>query len=94
MTRAELVVRAIRRCAEAISAEGATQIEIKQAAFEILNLTGQLERTLETQKRKTVTHVLTPRCNACDCDLWLQTSTQRDGSWRVHYTCPSCKKEL
>lgn len=94
MTGAEIVVRAIRRCAEAIAAEGATQIEIKQTAFEILNLTGQLERTFETQQRKTTTHALAPRCNACDCDLWLKTSTQKGGDWRVRYTCPSCKKEL
>ena len=94
MNGVDLVVRAIRRCAEAIAAEGATQIEIKQTALEILNLTGQLERAFETQQRKTTTHALFPRCNACDCDLWLKTSKYKDGDWRVRYTCPSCKKEL
>ena len=93
MTGTDLIVRAIRRCAEAIAAEGATQIEIKQTAFEILNLTGQLERTLSPQNRRTA-HSLGPRCNACDCDLWLKTSTHKGGDWRVCYTCPSCKKEL
>jgi hypothetical protein len=91
-----MIVRAIRRCAEAIAAEGGgvlKQIEAKQAAFEILNLTGQLERALSPQNRS-VTHALAPRCNACDCDLWLKTSTHKDGDWRVCYTCPSCKKEL
>lgn len=94
MNGVELVVRAIRRCAEAIAAEGATQIEIKQTAFEILNLTGQLERAFEKHQRKTTTHALYPRCNACDCDLWLKTDKNEDGDWRVRYTCPSCKKEL
>ena len=44
MTGVEIAVQEIRRRAEAIASEGATQIEIRQAAFEILNLTRKLDR--------------------------------------------------
>jgi hypothetical protein len=47
-----MIVRAIRRCAEAIAAEGATQIEIRQTAFEILNLTRRLDRLFSKVRKE------------------------------------------
>lgn len=47
-----MTICAIRRCAEAIAAENATQIEIKQTAFEILNLTRRLDRLFSKVRKE------------------------------------------